>query len=89
MSQNDLLNATLWMENSVEYKANTLSMFQLAKIRLDEALADKNWTAATEQTGAYQDLPPAIVFDADETLIDNGGYQSWLVVAVQDFSPKT
>ena len=89
VSQNDLLNATLWMENSVEYKANTLSMFQLAKIRLDEALADKNWTAATEQTGAYQDLPPAIVFDADETLIDNGGYESWLVVAGQDFSPKT
>ena len=87
--QNDLLNATLWMENSVEYKANTLAMYQLAKIRLDEALADKNWTAATEQTGAYQDLPPAIVVDADETMIDNGAYESWLVVAGQDFGSKT
>ncbi len=87
--QNDLLNATLWMENSVEYQANTLAMYQLAKIRLDEAFADKTWTAATEQTGAYQDLPPAIILDADETVIDNGAYESWLVVAGKDFSSKT
>ena len=88
-AQSDLLNATLWRENSVEYQANTLSMFQLAKIRLDEALADKNWTAATEQTGAFQDLPPAVILDADETAINNGGYESWLVVANKDFSGKT
>jgi acid phosphatase len=87
--QNDLLNATLWMENSVEYRANTLAIYQLAKIRLDEALADKNWTAATEQTGAYQDLPPAVILDADETAIDNGGYESWLVVTDGSYSSKT
>src|ERR1043165_5807358 len=68
----DLLNATLWMQRSVEYKANSTAVFALARIRLDEALADKNWTAApAEQTGAYQSLPPAVVLDADETLIDN------------------
>jgi acid phosphatase len=69
--------------------ANTLAMYQLAKIRLDEALADKNWTAATEQTGAYQDLPPAVIFDADETAIDNDAYESWLVVSGNDYSSKT
>jgi acid phosphatase len=87
--QDDNLNATLWRENSVEYKANTLAMYQLATMRLDEALADKNWTAATEQTGAYQDLPPAIILDGDETVIDNGGYESWLVKAHKEFSGKT
>ena len=87
--QDDNLNATLWRENSVEYKANTLSMYQLAQIRLDEALADKNWTAATEQTGNFQDLPPAVILDADETVLDNGGYESWLVVAHKEFSGKT
>ncbi len=87
--QNDDLDATLWVSNSVEYKANTLALYQLAKMRLDEALADKNWTAASEQTGAYQDLPPAVILDADETAIDNGGYESWLVVAGKDFSGKT
>jgi 5'-nucleotidase (lipoprotein e(P4) family) len=86
--QNDLLNATLWVSNSVEYKANTLAMYQLATMRLDEALADKTW-AATEQTGAYQDLPPAIILDVDETAIDNGGYESWLIAAGKDYSSKT
>ena len=49
--------------------------FDLAKIRLDEALADKTWTAATEQTGDYQDKPAAVILDADETAIDNGAYE--------------
>ena len=36
----DLLNAVLWMQRSVEYKASALSAFALARIRLDQALAD-------------------------------------------------
>jgi 5'-nucleotidase (lipoprotein e(P4) family) len=87
--QNDDLDATLWVSNSVEYQGNSLGMYQLAKMRLDEALADKSWTAASEQTGSYQDLPPAVILDADETAIDNGGYENWLVVAGKDFSGKT
>lgn len=86
--QNDILNATLWVSNAVEYKANSLGAFALARMRLDEALADKNWTA-TAQSGAYQDLPPAIIADVDETLLDNGGYEAWLVVARQNFSSKS
>src|ERR1044071_4522525 len=71
----DLLNATLWMQRSVEYRGHTLGAFALARIRLDEALADRNWTAApAEQSGAYQDLPPAIVVDLDETVLDNSAY---------------
>lgn len=87
--QNDLLNATLWVSNSVEYKANTLAMYQLARIRLDEALADESRTAATEQSGAYQDLPPAVILDADETAIDNGPYEAWLIVSGNSYSSKT
>jgi 5'-nucleotidase (lipoprotein e(P4) family) len=85
--QNDLLNATLWVSNSVEFKANAISMYQLAKIRLDEALADKTWSA-TGQTDAA-DKPLAIIADMDETLLDNGGYESWLVKAGKDYSGKT
>jgi 5'-nucleotidase (lipoprotein e(P4) family) len=87
--QNDLLNATLWVSNSVEYKATTLMAYQLAKIRLDQALADKNWTAATEQKGSYQGLPPAIVLDVDETVLDNGAYESWLIKTGKDYGSKT
>jgi len=79
--QHDLLNATLWMQRSVEYKANSIAIFALAKMRLDQALADKNWTGApVEQTGAYQDLPPALILDLDETLIDNSRFQAWMLM---------
>ena len=37
----DLLNAALWMQRSVEYKATTLGAFALARIRLDQALLEK------------------------------------------------
>jgi 5'-nucleotidase (lipoprotein e(P4) family) len=86
----DLLNAVLWMQRSVEYKANSLSAFALARLRLDEALADKNWTAApAEQTGAYQEFPPAVVLDLDETLIDNSKYQVWMVKNDRTFEQAT
>src|SRR5215470_11912391 len=78
---NDNLNAVLWMQRSVEYKGNTLAVFTLARYRLDQALADKNWTAApAEQKGDYKGLSPAVVLDVDETLLDNSGYQAWQVV---------
>jgi acid phosphatase len=88
--QNDLLNAVLWMQRSVEYKAAALTAFALARVRLDQALADKNWTGAPkEQKGNYQALPPAIIVDIDETLLDNSGYQAWMVMRDTTFESKT
>lgn len=87
---NDNLNAVLWMQKSVEYKANAEAVFALAKIRLDEALKDKSRTAApVEQTGDFKDFSPAVVLDADETVLDNSGYQAWMVVKGETFNPKT
>src|SRR6266850_355571 len=86
----DLLNAVLWMQRSVEYKASALTAFALARIRLDQALADKDWTAAPkEQTGAYQALPPAVILDIDESILDNSGYQAWMTLKGTSFDPKT
>jgi acid phosphatase len=89
-SPHDLLNAVLWMQRSVEYKAAALTAFALARVRLEQALADPTWTAAPkEQTGAYQSLPPAILLDVDETILDNSGYQAWMVLKDTTFDPKT
>jgi acid phosphatase len=86
----DLLLATLWTQRAVEYKANALTVFALARIRLDEALADKGWTAApAEQTGDFANLPPAVVIDVDETLLDNSKYQVWMMRANQSFSTRS
>jgi len=54
--QNDLLNAELWMQTAIEYRANCFMVYALAKVRLDEVLADRNWTAY-DQSGSYQNFP--------------------------------
>jgi acid phosphatase len=85
-----MLLATLWTQRSVEYKANALTVFALARIRLDEALADKSWTASPlEQKGDFASLPPAIILDVDETVLDNSLYQGWMMKANQTFNVKS
>lgn len=85
----DILNAALWMQRSVEYKAHALAAYALARIRLDEALANKSVTAAPEeQTGDFQSLPPAVILDLDETVLDNSGFQVWMIKAGKTFHPK-
>ena len=88
--QNDNLNAVLWVQNSPEFRANATALFALAKIRLDQALADKSWTAVPEEQGAdFGGKPPAVIVDIDETVLDNGGYQAWMVQNNESFNPKT
>lgn len=86
----DLLNATLWMQKSVEFKGTALTAYALARIRLDQALADKKWTAAPEeQKGNFATLPPAVILDLDETALDNSGYQAWMAMKGTSFTPQT
>lgn len=88
--QSDLLNAALWMQGAVEYKAAALGVYALARIRLDEALADRKWTAAPDRQGAgYEKLPPAVIVDADETVLDNSAYQAMLARDYAEFSGPT
>ncbi len=87
--QNDNLMATLWTQHSVEFKGNALGAYALATLRLDQALADKNWTAVAEQGANYQGKPPAVILDVDETVLDNSMYQAWMVKTNGYFSSKT
>ncbi|GLQ06735.1 5'-nucleotidase, lipoprotein e(P4) family [Sneathiella chinensis] len=88
-AESDLLNATLWMQTSVEFKANSMAAYKLAEVMLDRALADKSWTAALEQDGDYQGKPPAVILDVDETVLDNSVYEAWLIKARTNYSSKT
>ena len=86
----DWLEANLWTQRSVEFKGNALTVYALARIRLDQALADKKWTAApAEQKGDYENLPPAVVLDVDETVLDNSLYQIWSMKSGNPFSLAT
>ncbi len=76
---NDLLNAVLWMQRSAEYKASAVQAYKTARLMLDKALDDKNWTAALEQKGGYAKLPPAVILDVDETALDNSPFEANLI----------
>jgi acid phosphatase len=73
------LNAVLWVQAALEYEASALQAFRLAQMQLDAALADPRWTAAIEQQGDASKLPPAVIVDVDETVLDNSYYQARLI----------
>jgi acid phosphatase len=73
------LNAVLWVQTALEYEASALQAFRLAEMQLDAALADPRWTAAIEQQGDASRLPPAVIVDVDETVLDNSYYQARLI----------
>ncbi len=73
------LHAVLWMQTAAEYRALAAAIYALALHALDAALEDPSWTALVEQTGAFQSLPPVVILDLDETVLDNSAFQGQLV----------
>lgn len=87
----EALYATLWVQTSAEYAATALQAYRTAARMLDAALADDDWTAALEQLqqDGYDDLPPAVVLDVDETVLDNAAYQARLITRDVAYSAET
>ncbi|MFB0517554.1 MAG: 5'-nucleotidase, lipoprotein e(P4) family [Candidatus Neomarinimicrobiota bacterium] len=85
----ELFNATLWIQQSAEYQAVGLQGYRWAKEQLDHALADPSWTAALEQTGNYSNLPPAVIVDVDETVLDNSPNEARLIRDQAIFTDET
>lgn len=71
--------ASLWATASAEYAAVALQTYATARGKLDLALADPTWTARHEPPQGYQDLPPAVIIDLDETVLDNRPFQTRLI----------
>jgi acid phosphatase len=74
------------MQTAAEYRAIAIQTYRLARLQLDAALADRSWTAATEQTGDVSVLPPAVVLDLDETVLDNSAFQARQVQETAPYS---
>lgn len=72
--------ATLW-QMSAEYHATTRQAWSAARLALDAALADNSLSAATEQKGKFEQLPPAVIVDVDETVLDNAPFQARMIRA--------
>ncbi|MDI9238198.1 5'-nucleotidase, lipoprotein e(P4) family [Lysobacter sp. LF1] len=87
----DNLNAVLWMQTAAEYPAATTTVYRAAADKLDTALKQKHWDAlVTDERGnAATGLPPAVVMDVDETVLDNSPYQARLVRDGKEYDEVT
>ena len=68
---NRALDANLWMQISAEYRACCYQAYNLARRRLKEKLQ-------SPPPGGWA-KPPAVVLDLDETVLDNGEFQTRLI----------
>lgn len=89
ISPHEMLNAVLWQQHSAEYRALALQSYELAATRLDEALLSPGWSAALEQDGDPSSLPPAVILDLDETVIDNARYEAGIVARSGEYSRES
>lgn len=82
------LNAVAWVQTSAEYAALTTQTYRAAGMALSAALADPHWTAAYEQTNDFRSLPPAVILDLDETVLDNSSSQAILIRSGKTYSEQ-
>lgn len=68
---NDQLDAVLWTQTSIEHELIYRQVFASATRQLDAALADPTWDALPLPARNLTGLPPAVVVDIDETVLDN------------------
>lgn len=82
------LNATAWVQTAAEWKIAARQAYFLATRQLDAALKDPKWNAVAEGNGSLR-LPPAVILDLDETVLDNSAYQARLVRDDAPFTPQS
>ena len=58
----------LWVKHAAEYDALSRQAYHQAERALPGFIANKRWTALPGQTNV-ENLPPAIIFDVDETVV--------------------
>lgn len=79
VEQRELLSGVLWMQQAPEARLATLALFRSATTALKKAIDAKD-SAAIEQRGAdAANLPPAVIVDVDETMLDNSPHQARMV----------
>ena len=73
--------AVLWTQSSAEYRALALQAFTLARLRVDQDLA--------QHKSRRRMKPPAIIVDADETVLDNSRFQAELILRNVAFTSQS
>lgn len=80
--------ATLWVQNAAEYDAIAMQTYATAMRTLPLPLEDSFWTASLnqEESEDFMKLPPAIIMDVDETVLDNSPFQARMIKQDKDFN---
>lgn len=73
-----LINATVWVQYSAEYRACCYQSYNYAKIALDDITSTMSLIR-----------PAAVVFDLDETVLDNSYYEANLIKNSAAYSKET
>lgn len=76
------------MQTALEFEATATQAYRLAGLQVEAALKNLAWTAALEQTGEASKLPPAVILDIDETVLDNSYFQARQVRDRASFSEE-
>lgn len=66
--------AIVWVRDAAEYRAVSRQAYRAASLALPAMISDTNWSALPDQKNAH-DLPPAVIFDIDETALTNPYFQ--------------
>ena len=84
----DNLNAVAWSQTAVEHDLIYLQTYRDAETRLLPAVHDAEWDALskTDRVGAFEHLPPAVILDIDETVLDNSPYQARVIKSGGEFN---
>jgi 5'-nucleotidase (lipoprotein e(P4) family) len=85
------LNGLLWMQTSAEFDSLCRMIYKSASYAATEALLNPEWTASIEQaiSGTWIGLPPAVILDLDETVMDNTPYQALMAKMGKMFDGKS
>jgi len=83
----DDLNAVVWTQLAVEHDLVFQEIYRAAGEKLLAALKDPAWDALPrgERTGPLAGLPPAVILDVDETILDNSPYAALLVRSGKEY----
>lgn len=84
----DNLNAVAWAETSIEHDLIYLQTYRDAQARLLPALHDSHWDALSQpdRVAPANQLPPAVILDIDETVLDNSPYQARVIKSGGEFN---
>lgn len=84
-------NAITWVQQSAEYRLLAEQTYRMALTQLSVGVQDRKWSADEIQIkkGGFEDKPPAVILDCDETVLDNSAYNARNILLGRPYSTKT